>query len=128
MTRALTLQEVQHLISNKPLALVNLEHSDHNKKVIGRALSQLWASPAGIATFRTLQAFLADVAPKYRLSPSQDGVRQYLLRELKRISDVSDQKGTLEKLRDTLQSAKRQLIGSDRSKTAGVVSLTSWLP
>ncbi len=123
--RSLTLQEVQHLISHKPLALTNLEHSDHNKKIIAKALAQLWTSPAGTATFRTLQAFLADVAPKYRLSPSQDGVRQYLLRELKRISDVSEDKGTMDKLRDSFQSAKRQLLDSGRSKS--VVSLTSWL-
>jgi len=84
--RRLSLRETQDLIANKPLALVQLEHSTHNKKIVVEALKQLWQTPSGQATFEVLRTFLRDVAPNYSLNKNQDGVRQFLLREMHRIS------------------------------------------
>lgn len=81
----LTLRETQFLIVNKPLGLVNLKHSKHNKKIVQTALAQLWRHPSGTATFEILREFLTDVAPKYQLNKSQDGVRCFLLREMENL-------------------------------------------
>jgi len=85
--RKLSMRETQHLIANRPLALVNLEHSAHNKRIVIKALKQLWQNPRGNATFKVLREFLENVAPKYQLDANQDGVRRFLLREMKSISE-----------------------------------------
>lgn len=84
--RKLSMREIQALIANKPLALVNLEHSAHNKKIVVKALNHLWKDPRGQKTFKVLGEFLKNVAPKYQLDANQDGVRRFLLREMSRIS------------------------------------------
>lgn len=89
-SQKLTLREVQFTIANKPLALVNLEHSDHNKKVVTKALSQIYKRPYGSETFDVLRQFLRDVAPKYELNTRQNGVRHFLLKEMDRIEDLAN--------------------------------------
>ena len=81
----LNLKEIQYLITNKPLRVVLLEHSDRNKKLIIKALELIRARQNGDVTLRVLQKFLSDVAPKYHLSKSQDGARSFLLREIERL-------------------------------------------
>lgn len=86
----LTLREVQYIIANKPLALVNLEHSKHNKKIVQKALTVVHKRPYGAETFKILREFLRDVAPKYELNTRQNGVRHFLLRELDRIEEAAN--------------------------------------
>ncbi len=80
----LNLKEIQYLITNKPLRVVLLQHSDRNKKLIVKALEAIRSRPNGDVTLRVLQQFLSEVAPKYHLSSGQDGARRFLLREIDR--------------------------------------------
>ena len=83
--KKLNLNQVQHLLANKPLIIVRLEHSDHNKKVIVRALKSLWRDPKGSDIFKTLRLFLEERAPRYDLTPAQMGARAFLLRQMDHI-------------------------------------------
>jgi len=88
MSGKMNLKEIQYLIANKPLALANLEHSPHNKKMIRKSLKLLLDTSDGRQTFATLRHFLEKRAPGHELSKKQDGVRNYLLKEM-----VSVEKG-----------------------------------
>ncbi|MDJ0840195.1 MAG: hypothetical protein QNK37_27040 [Acidobacteriota bacterium] len=81
----LNLKHVQYLLVHKPLVIVQLQHSEHNKKLISKALQQLWRDRQGPKIFETLQIFLRDRAPKYDLTPDQMGARSFLLRQLEQV-------------------------------------------
>ena len=85
--RRLNLNEVRYLIVHKPLVIVKLEHSTYNKKLITKALTSIWKThPQGQNIFKVLREFLSEVAPKYAITAAQNGVREFLLREMDRLS------------------------------------------
>lgn len=81
----INLKEVQYLIAHKPLALANLEHTSHNKKMIRKSLKILLDSTEGRKTFAVLRNFLQKRAVNHELSKRQDGVRTYLLKEMEQV-------------------------------------------
>ena len=81
----LNLNQIQYLLVHKPLVIVQLQHSEHNKNLITKALQQLWRDPKGPKLFETLQVFLKDRAPRYKLTPDQMGARSFLLRLIERV-------------------------------------------
>ena len=83
----LNLNEVRYLIVHKPLVIVKLDHSSYNKQLITKALASIWKKhPQGQKIFKVLREFLSEVAPKYAITPAQNGVREFLLREMDRLS------------------------------------------
>lgn len=85
MAKKLNLKQIQYLLANKPLVIVQLEHSEQNKKLILKGLQALYRDPSGQQLFQTLQTFLEDRAPKYNLNASQMGARSFLLKSMERI-------------------------------------------
>lgn len=82
--KSLTLREVQYLIANKPLAIVKLEHSAQNKKLIVKALEGIRKSPNSVETLVTVEEFLRERAPKYNLNKNENGAREFLIREIRK--------------------------------------------
>ena len=82
--KSLTLREVQYLIANKPLAIVKLEHSAQNKKLIVKALEGIGRSPKSLETLATVEEFLRERAPKYNLNKNENGAREFLIREIRK--------------------------------------------
>ncbi|CAM2009699.1 hypothetical protein [Acanthopleuribacter pedis] len=82
--KTLTLREVQYLIANKPLAIVKLEHSPQNKKLIVKALAGIGTSPNSLETLATVEEFLRERAPKYNLNKNENGAREFLIREIRK--------------------------------------------
>ena len=80
---SLNLNEVAYLLIHKPLVIVRLQHSPNNKRLISKALQQIWQTTDGDAAVAVLQEFLERVTPKYKLDRNQRGVRDFLLREIK---------------------------------------------
>jgi hypothetical protein len=90
--KALNVNEIAYLLAHKPLVIVRLQHSETNKRLIGRALRQVWQSPGGPETVRVLREFLDRVTPKYNLNSDQRGVRDFLLREIEGLNKSNRQK------------------------------------
>ncbi len=78
----LNLNQVQYLLVHKPLVIVKLEHSSHNKKLIANALKRLFADPKGPRLIETLRVFLEERAIRYSLTADQVGARAFLLRQM----------------------------------------------
>ena len=88
----LNLNQVQYLLVHKPLVIVKLQHSEHNKKLISRAIGLIWRDRKGPQIFDTLQVFLQERAPRYDLTPDQMGARSFLLRELEKVRNQPQQR------------------------------------
>jgi len=78
----LNLNQIQYLLVNKPLVIVKLEHSAHNKKMITNALKRLFSDPKGPHVIETLRVFLEERAIRYSLTADQVGARAFLLRQM----------------------------------------------
>ena len=85
--KVLNLHQVRYLLVHKPLSIVKLEHSTRNKELIVTALKSLRRHPQSEEMLKVLRQFLEDVAPRYNLTPNQDGARKFLLRELDKMPE-----------------------------------------
>lgn len=83
--KKLSLNDVCYLLIHKPLAIVRLEHSEYNKRIICKAINAIAENPRGGEIFQVLQEFLRYSAPKYQLTPDQNGARLFLLRQTEHV-------------------------------------------